>query len=206
MKGPATELFAALYGRRTVRRFLPEAVPREALHRMVEVALEAPTAGNAQNFRFLVVTDRAIVRRMKEIVDSVLASAAGRPDPGEKATPHNLFAFAPATVCVLMTPYESATDAEMKVRDPERYRTRRDRVNPALQGVASAVTHFLLAAHALGYGACWMTGPLAAKGELESELGIRPPEELVALVALGRPAEGGKKPPRKSAEAVTEYW
>jgi nitroreductase len=200
------DLFAAMNGRRSVRRFLPDAVPREALSRMVEAALEAPTAGNAQNFRFLVLTDRVLVRRMKAVVDSVLAASAGRPDPGEAPTPHNLFAFAPVTVCVLSTPYESATDAEMKIRDPERFRLRRERVNPGLQGVAAAVTQFLLAAHALGYGACWMTGPLAAKGELEEELGVRPPEELVALVALGRPADAGKKPPRKSVESVTEFW
>lgn len=200
------ELFAAMVGRRSVRRFLPDAVPREAVARMVDAALQAPTAGNSQNFRFLVLTDREIVGRMKGIVDSVLAAAAGRSDPGDAPTPHNLFAFAPVTVCVLMTPYESATDGEMKVRDPERYRLRRERVNPGLQGVAAAVAQFLLAAHGLGYGACWMTGPLAAKRELEEEIGIRPPEELVALVALGRPADGGRKPPRKSAESVTEFW
>jgi len=82
---------------------------------------------------------------------------------------------------------------------------RRYQVNAGLQSVASAITQFLLAAYSLGYGTCWMTGPLVAKPELESALSLRPPEELLAVVALGKPDSPPPKPARKPPEEVTEF-
>lgn len=43
--------------RRSVRRFRPEAVPDEALKMMAEAARLAPSAGNRQPWRFVVVKD-----------------------------------------------------------------------------------------------------------------------------------------------------
>ena len=40
---------------------------------------------------------------------------------------------------------------------------RRLRPLPGLQSVAAAIQNMLLAVHALGYGSCWMTGPLVAQ-------------------------------------------
>jgi nitroreductase len=45
------------------------------------------------------------------------------------------------------------------------------RPNPGLQSVAAAIEHMLLAAHALGYGSCWMTGPLVAQDAFGELLG-----------------------------------
>jgi nitroreductase len=58
----------------------------------------------------------------------------------------------------------------------------------------------LLAAHALGWGACFMTGPLVAREELGRILLVRPPWRLAALVPLGRPAG----PPGGSSRAGLE--
>jgi nitroreductase len=142
---------------------------------------------------------------MKGIVDEILARVTGKEIPPGKINYHNLFAVAPAAVCVVGKPYESATDRQMREKDPERHRVRRYQVNAGLQSVASAITQFLLAAYSLGYGTCWMTGPLVAKPELESALSLRPPEELLAVVALGKPDSSPPKPPRKPPEEVTEF-
>jgi nitroreductase len=50
-----------------------------------------------------------------------------------------------------------------------------------------------------------MTGPLIAKPELESALSIRYPEELLAVVAVGKPDSPPAKPPRKPAAEFTEF-
>jgi nitroreductase len=51
-----------------------------------------------------------------------------------------------------------------------------------------------------------MTGPLVAKPELESALSIRPPEELLAIIALGIPdSPPPPKPSRKPPEEITEF-
>jgi nitroreductase len=108
-------------------------------------------------------------------------------------------------ICVIGAPYESATDRALREKDPERYKARRFQVNPGLQGISAGITQFLLAAYALGYGTCWMTGPLIAKKELESALTVRHPEELLAIIALGKPDAAPPKPPRKPASEITTF-
>jgi nitroreductase len=199
------DVFNAMKGRQSIRKFHKDPVPREKILRMIEAATWAPSAGNTQNVRFLVVENAALLSRMKGIVDEMLSRITGKEVPSGKINYHNLFAAAPVAVCVLGKPYESATDRHLREKDPERHKVRRYQVNAGLQSVAAAITQFLLAAHSLGYGACWMTGPLVAKPELESALSIRPPEELLAVIALGKPDSPPPKPPRKAPEEITEF-
>ncbi len=199
------DVFDAMKGRQSIRKFRKDPVPREKILRMIEAATWAPSAGNTQNVRFLVVENAALLSRMKGIVDQILSRVTGKEIPSDKINYHNLFAAAPAAVCVIGKPYESATDRQMRERDPERLRIRRYQVNAGLQSVAASIAQFLLAAHSLGYGTCWMTGPLVAKPELESALSIAPPEELLAVIALGKPESAPPKPPRKPPEEITEF-
>lgn len=200
------DVFHAMKGRQSIRKFSSDRVPREKILRMVEAATWAPSAGNAQNARFLVVEDAALLARMKGIVDDMLSRITGKKVPADKINYHNLFAKAPVAVCVVGKPYESATDRHLREKDPERLRVRRYQVNAGLQSVASSITQFLLAAYSLGFGTCWMTGPLLAKPELESALSIRPPEELLAIIALGIPdSSPPPKPSRKPPEEITEF-
>ena len=199
------DVFTAMKGRQSVRKFRGEPVPREKIIKMVEAATWAPSAGNSQNVRFIVVQDKELLSRMKGIVDEVYSRVTGKPVPPDKINYHNLFSAAPAAVCAVGTPYESATDRLLRDKDPERLKVRRYHVNAGLQSVAAAVTQFLLAAQSLGYGTCWMTGPLIAKPELESALSVRPPEELLAVVAVGKPETAPPKPPRKPAEEITTF-
>lgn len=199
------DVFEAMRDRRSIRKFRKDAVPREHILKMVEAASWAPTAGNAQNFRFLVVQDKETLARMRGIVDEIVTRVTGKEGGKEKATSQNLFAFAPAAVCVVGSPYESVTDKALREKDPERHKIRRFQVNPGLQGISAGIAQFLLAAYAMGYGTCWMTGSLIARPELESALSIRHPEELVAIIALGKPDDTHAKPPRRPAEELTTF-
>ena len=203
--GTGMDVFEAMKGRQSIRKFRKDPVPREMLLKMVEAASWAPSAGNAQNVRFLVVQDREMLDKMKGIVDAVVSRTTGTEVPPNKINNYNLFSGAPAAVCAIAAPYESTTDRSLREKDPARHKMRRFQVNPGLQSVSAAVTQFLLAAHALGYGTCWMTGPLIAKPELESALSIRFPEELLTLIAVGKPDSPTAKPPRKPPEEITTF-
>ncbi|MGZ5515023.1 MAG: nitroreductase family protein, partial [Candidatus Aminicenantales bacterium] len=48
-------LYETIAGRRTIRRFKPEPVPRELLERLVDVGRLAPSAANVQPLEFAVV-------------------------------------------------------------------------------------------------------------------------------------------------------
>lgn len=51
------DLFEALYTTRAMRRVSPDPVPDEVAAAMLDAAVRAPSGGNAQNWRFVVVTD-----------------------------------------------------------------------------------------------------------------------------------------------------
>jgi nitroreductase len=52
----------------------------------------------------------------------------------------------------------------------------------------AAVENLLLAAHALGYGSMWKTGPAAYDPGVKAALGLQPTDHIVAIVHLGSPA------------------
>jgi nitroreductase len=53
----------AMFTQRSIRRFKPDPIPMEDLRLVVEAAVRAPNGGNRQVGRFLVVTDRAVIRQ-----------------------------------------------------------------------------------------------------------------------------------------------
>ncbi len=52
--------------RRSVRKFKPDAVPREEITKILDAARMAPTSGNQQPWKFLVVTNKNKINEMKE--------------------------------------------------------------------------------------------------------------------------------------------
>ena len=58
-------LFDIIKNRRTVRDFKPTPVPKEHILKILDMARSAPTSGNQQPWKFLVVQDRAKLDRLK---------------------------------------------------------------------------------------------------------------------------------------------
>lgn len=58
------ELGEAILGRRSVRRYTDEVVPRGVLEKIIEAGRWAPTACNVQGFRFLVIDDPQVFDRI----------------------------------------------------------------------------------------------------------------------------------------------
>ena len=52
----------AMFTQRAIRRFRPEPIPMEDIRLILEAGSKAPNGGNQQIARFLVVTDRALIR------------------------------------------------------------------------------------------------------------------------------------------------
>jgi nitroreductase len=52
----------AMYTQRAIRRFRPDPIPIADLELILEAASKAPNGGNSQRARFLLVTDRALIR------------------------------------------------------------------------------------------------------------------------------------------------
>jgi len=146
------EVLEAIKTRRSVRRFRKERVPPHLLKEILEAGRWAPSSRNSQPWRFIVIVDEDLKRKVAN------ATTAGK-----------FLAEAPLGIAV-------AVD------------TRATR-HPAEDG-AAATMNILLAAHALGLGACWIGsyGSLYEE-EVKKLLGIPREWALLSIIALGYPDE-----------------
>ncbi len=69
------EVSEAIRSRRSVRRYLDTPVDRETLYRLVEAGCWAPTADNAQTWRFVVVTDPARMSKLRMVAPGFMGRA-----------------------------------------------------------------------------------------------------------------------------------
>jgi len=198
------EFFDVLSGRRSVRRFKPDRVSEADIRRIVEAATLAPNGSNVQPWRFVALTSPDKIQGLRKVVDDKMASLTGAKEAASERNFTNLFAWAPVVICVLQGPYHSHTDVMLKDKAPELVEDRLVVVNTALQSVSAAVALLTLAAHALGYGTCWMTGPLVARKEIEKLLEAPADYNVVAILPLGVPEGPLSRAPRKPVDEVLE--
>ena len=59
--------------RRSVRNFKPDPVPEPLIRRVLEAGRFAPSAGNHQPWKFVVVTDREFINKMEEDLYGLLS-------------------------------------------------------------------------------------------------------------------------------------
>ncbi len=59
----AMPLGEAIYTQRSIRRLRPDPIPMEDIRTIIEAASKAPSGGNAQPARYLVLTDRDVIRQ-----------------------------------------------------------------------------------------------------------------------------------------------
>ncbi|TMJ10731.1 MAG: nitroreductase family protein [Bacillati bacterium ANGP1] len=60
-------LFDALYTNRAIRRFRPDPIPDSVLSTIIEAATQAPNGSNQQRWRFLVIRDPGVRRRVGDV-------------------------------------------------------------------------------------------------------------------------------------------
>ncbi len=72
----------------------------------------------------------------------------------------------------------------------------------AVQSVAMAGQNLLLAAHALGLGACWMCAPLFCPEVVQRTLDLPPDWQPQGLITVGYAAESKQKERRPLAGSV----
>jgi nitroreductase len=194
------ELFDAIRTMRAMRRLKPDPVPDELIREILEAAICAPSGGDSQHWRFIVVKDPAIkkqlqIRYQRAFEDLKQRFHAAPPPPGkteaqkqrmlaarDHLTEH--FHEAPVLiVCCLLGDSGSQVGAGASIY-------------PAVQNM-------LLAARALGLGATLTTRHLLYETEVDEILGLPKDANTFAIIPLGYPL--GKFGPvsRAPVEQVT---
>lgn len=202
MTQPYNTLLELLQTRRSVRRFLNQPVAPEQVQRLIEAARWAPSAGNRQAWRLLILDAPDRIHQaacaVQAQADHLVALA--RPDTAAQLSSYlaNFHHFDTAPLLIvpiyrpgidLLPPVESRATVPRHIVD-------------ALSSVAAAIQNLLLAAHSMGLGACWMTGPLIASEALAALIDVPEGWEIAAVVPVGRPAEVPSAPTRRPAERL----
>jgi nitroreductase len=61
------DVYEALYTTRAMRRLKPDPIPLDVQAKILDAAIRAPTGGNSQNWRFIFVDDKELIRQLGEI-------------------------------------------------------------------------------------------------------------------------------------------
>lgn len=182
-------------GRRTVRRYLGTPVPEEDLRRILDAARHAPSSGNEQPWKFLVVRRRETLDRLKaaalDASETYLREkanwseeriAAQRVEQGKYLD--GCFS-APVWVVVLV-------DREAKWPTYARH------------DGALAAMNLMLAARALGYGTIYGTDGIPERAARDV---LRIPDryEFVMMTPIGVPEQWPAATPRRDLETFLAY-
>lgn len=153
------DVIQAILTRRSIRRYQARDVEDEKVNLLLECARHAPSAGNRQPWKFMVVRDPAVRREL-----------------ARAALDQNFVSEAPVVIVICCDPEVSAS----------RYEDR-GRTLYALQDTAAACQNILLAACGLGLGACWVGA--FKESEVRKILNLPPNQRPVAMIPVGYPAE-----------------
>jgi len=211
------DLAEAIGNRRTIRKYLDRDVPDDLLVQAFDLARWAPSGGNFQTWKFLVVKNREIIKGVADAVQEKVDMLTNWPEAeehGETAERYrenaSFFREAPVLIVGLTGEYKSVVDLILSKRgekDPAAKEMIEDRRSAptSIQQMGGFVAHLLLIFHSMGLGSCWMSGPLIAKREIEGILKVGEGWNVVALVPLGYPVESPPVKPRKAVDELVEF-
>ena len=177
---------------RAVRRLRPDPIPTDVVRRVLEAATWAPSGGNRQPWRVIVVREKARLQRLGRLYrEEWTAYSARYPRDGAlggalRAGDHlaERFAEVPVLFVFCFDPDELAI-------------TDRGLARPSVVGGASvypAVQNLLLACRAEGLGCVLTTLLCAREREVKEILSIPEPWGTAAAVPAGRPVGRGHGP------------
>jgi nitroreductase len=190
----------------SVRQFAADPIPASDVREMVRLAGLAPSPNNSQPWQFVAVSRPSLLKEMAAAVRAKLGAMlpAAVTETARHARQRvewfsTFFGDAPLVVAVVLLPYRSVVEDALEASRLTGAQVNAMRGQPDVQSLGAAVEHLLLAAADLGYGGCWMSGPLVAREALERLLAVRAPGRLAALVAIGRPAAAAPSPRERKA-------
>jgi len=185
------DLQQAIRSRRAVRAFTPEPVDRAVLLRLIDAAIQAPSAVNEQPWSFTVIQDPAVLTRISAESKAHLLSTPPRAVSAHGVSleryaqllrdpQFNIFYHAPALIVI------SSVTADQW----------------AVENCTLAAENLMLAACAEGLGSCWIGFAQSWLGTAAGKavLGVPPAYLPVAPIIVGHPQAVPPAVPRKPPE------
>lgn len=188
-------LFHIFETRRSVRGYKPDPVPEEHLTKILDMARTAPTAGNQQPWKFLVITERKRIDALNQATADYYIDYFRKernlaeddiPRQREQLLQKNRkYLDAPVFIVVL-------TDSRSKYPDYNKW------------DGSLAAGYLILAARALGYGTVFCTDSFPFK-VIREVFGIPERYDIVCSTPLGIPQQWPSKPDKKALGEFIVY-
>lgn len=195
-------LVQTMMSRRSIRRYLDQAVPRERIEALLTAAIWAPSAHNRQPWRFVVVQSKSEKESLAQAMGDRL-----RHDLKQDGVPEQVITADVTRSYSRMTSAAVLIVVCMSMSDMDVYPDEKRAANEyimAVQSTAMAGQNLLLAAHEINLAACWMCAPLFCPEVVREALELPADWQPQGIVTLGYPAEEREKT-RKPLEAVVEW-
>ncbi|MEM3404056.1 MAG: nitroreductase family protein [Nitrososphaeria archaeon] len=163
------------YKRVSVRRYKPDPVSDDLVTKILEAALQSPSAGNIQPWHLYVIKDKGLKRKI-----------------ATSALNQTFIIEAPVVLVVCAVPERSAS--VYGKRGKQLY---------CIQDTAAVTMSILLASTMLGLGSCWVGA--FDEHLLRATLQIPKEFAPVAIVPIGYPQVSTRKPPKMDVAKVCTY-
>jgi nitroreductase len=177
-----TDLFEIIRTTRSIRRLKPDPVPNELIRRILEVGVCAPSGGNMQRWRFLVIRDAKIKETVgayyKRAWDEQVAPRYRAGDPAPGMSRERFLRLLDAAEHLAEHIHDAPVWIVPCLEGGTSTRTAGSSIYPAVQNM-------LLAARALVLGATLTTLYLQFEKEAEAALGLPPGFHSYALLPIG---------------------
>ncbi len=175
------ELNECLEGRRSIRKFMTDEVSREKIEEMIKAAILAPSWKNSQVSRYYVTSS---IEKTKEFLSCL-------PEFNQNSI-QNAPVVVVSTIVKKRSGFERDGSYSSHLKDGWQY------FDNGLQ-----IQNFCLKAYELGLGTLIMG--IYDVDKIREFFNIPDEEEIVAVVAVGYPAEEPQMPKRKTVEDITKF-
>ena len=167
-----TDILDLIKSRRTIKNFTSQYVSWENVARIIDAGRHAPSCGNLQNWKFVVVDD---TEKKKLIADAC----------------YEQFEIISANALILICSEPEKAERYYGLRGERLY---------SVQNCAAAAENMLLEAHSLGLGSAWIGA--FDEEMVKNILGIPEEARPQVIIAVGYAREIPPKPPKYPLETV----
>jgi nitroreductase len=177
--------------RRCIREYLDTPLSEETIKKIIDAGRYAPTGLNLQPWRFVVLQNKEIMKKLSGYAQPILAkSLEGRNDAGAvnflkrlQDKNFDLFYNAPVLIVVIGNKNNALTDYDCSM----------------------CAENMMLVAHSMGIGSCWIGGAavIQQSEDLMAELKISQNYKIIAPLIFGYPKI---MPPTPEKREPVIFW
>jgi nitroreductase len=187
-EGFSMDVFEAIKGRRSCRKFIEYPVEREKIIKMLGCAIYAPSPANKQPWEFIVTDNMRYNQMLKKVAESTKEKLAARSGWKWLAT-FNIDFITEAPILIVV------------VGDPKKHGAEHFLDAPSLgyqHACSASIQNMLLAAYAQGLSTLWLS--LFEKKDVRKIFSIADEKDPLAIICVGYGEQSGEAPPRKEIQ------